>query len=304
MPGTIVQYNRTKPHFLASNLPHKTAFFALFCCHRPPEMTRAKYQATLVKMMSYVDNHEYHKDHDFTQERLGQLKPADLMRWFNNLTFGEPLPPHGHNMNPVVRCHSIKYWKKALSFFMPNRLMPWNELSNVGNPTRCREINELIKFVQKKEVRRQGAPSHVRRSITEPEYNRVLELLKDKEDILCKYGIPALMNFQFHLIARIDCTTQVKMENLQVHNDFDFCLKTKLNWSKNVNEERDAPWQIVIPSMNHKRCVFLSTALWLETSIAANPTAGLTPYLFAFSDNVNVPKGGEVQSYSAGHFLL
>ena len=112
------------------------------------------------------------------------------------------------------------------------------------------------------------------------------------------------MNFQFHLIARIDCTTQVKMENLQVHIDLDFCLKTKLNWSKNVNEERDAPWQIVIPSMNHKRCVFLSTALWLETSIAANPTAGLTPYLFAFSDDVNVPKGGEVQSYSAGHFLL
>ena len=158
---------------------------------------------------------------------------------------------------------------------------------------RSRELNDLIKFVKKKEAHRQGAVSHARRSIKDAEYARVLELLKEKDNILCKYGIPAMMNFQFHLIARIDCTTQVSLANLKEHDQFDFCLKTKLNWSKNVLEERDAPWQVMIPSMNHTRCVFLSTVIWLKTFIGSSPTAALTPYLFAFSDDINVPKGGE-----------
>ena len=256
-------------------------------------MSARKYQATLVKVMSFLDDHHYDKDHEFTPEHLGQLKPADLMRWFNDQTFGDPLPPHSHNLNPIVRCHSIMFWKKALSFFMPNRLMAWNQLNNVGNPTRSCELNDLIKFAKKKEARQQGAVLHARRSIKDAEYACVLELLKEKDNILCKYGIPAMMNFQFHLIARIDCTTQVSLANLKEHDQFDFCLKTKLNWSKNVLEERDAPWQVMIPSMNHTRCVFLSTVIWLETFIGSSPAAALTPYLFAFSDNINVPKGGE-----------
>lgn len=261
--------------------------------------SRNSYKTTLVHMMSYLDGHAYDKAHEFSQERLGQLTPPDLMRWLNYQVFDVPDPPQGHNLNPTIRCNSVKYWKKALSSFMPNRLMAWNELNGVGNPTRSRALNDLIKYIKKKEARGQGAPTKTRRSIKEGEYDRVLELLKEKDDMISKYGIPAMMNYQFHLIARIDCSTQVTIENIQEHNQFDFCLKTKLNWSKNVLEERDAPWQVMIPSMNHKRCVFLSTILWLETFIAASPTAGLTPYLFAFSDDVTVPNGGEKSKATA-----
>jgi hypothetical protein len=56
------------------------------------------------------------------------------------------------------------------------------------------------------------------------------------------YGLPAMLNFQFHLVARIDDATQVLIDNIQVHDTFSSnCLKTRLNWSKNVQEERDAP---------------------------------------------------------------
>ena len=48
--------------------------------------------------------------------------------------------------------------------------------------------------------------------------------------------------YQFHLIVRIDDTTQVQIENLQKHDYFDSCFETGLNWSKNVTDERDAPW--------------------------------------------------------------
>ena len=56
-----------------------------------------------------------------------------------------------------------------------------------------------------------------------------------------KYGMPTLMNFQFHMIARIDDTKQVIMDHIQVHDNFENALKTPLNWSKNVQDERDAP---------------------------------------------------------------
>ena len=40
---------------------------------------------------------------------------------------------------------------------MPNRLLQWNEISNVGNPTKSAEVNDLVKRVTKKEARKEGA---------------------------------------------------------------------------------------------------------------------------------------------------
>ena len=62
-------------------------------------------------------------------------------------------------LEPLVRSNSIKYWKKAISYFMPNRLQPWNVLSNSGNPTRCTDINDLIKRILRREVRGQCVQS-------------------------------------------------------------------------------------------------------------------------------------------------
>ena len=133
--------------------------------------------------------------------------------------------------------------------------------------------------------------------------------------------MPALINFQFHLIARIDdatqartvpddnfpsslmlmldlprrsCspTSQVILENLCVHVSFPNALKTRLNWSKNVNDERDAPWQVVLGSMDPVLCVILSLGLWLKMNLRENVSAGLSPYVFSFLDNVGLPTGG------------
>jgi hypothetical protein len=49
--------------------------------------------------------------------------------------------------------------KKRFLFFHPNRLMDWSSGRNEGNPTRSIEINNLIKRVKKKEVRKQGVAS-------------------------------------------------------------------------------------------------------------------------------------------------
>ena len=123
------------------------------------------------------------------------------------------------------------------------------------------------------------------------EFNAIIRTLKESNNPTEKYGIPALMSYQFHMIARIDDTTQVSLENIQKHDHFDFCLKTKLNWSKNVMDEQEAPWQTMIGSLDTNFCVLVSTALWLEVFFETYPNAQLSPYLFGFSNDNNIPKG-------------
>jgi hypothetical protein len=165
--------------------------------------------------------------------------------------FGIEDPPV--DANPVhAHSSSLEFWKKATLFFMPNRLIPWNSTSREGNPTKSIEVNDLIKRVKKKEVRKQGVAPQSRRSMTEREFrllHSILQKYGGDNDIIWRVGVPALFNYQFHLIARIDDATQILLDHVQVHNSFSNALKTKLNWSKNFTEERDAPWQIMMGSM-------------------------------------------------------
>ena len=263
--------------------------------HRPT-MTRSKndYKPILVALLSYLDNEKYPKDAEFTSERLLQLTPTHISQWMNVRTFGVPNP--GLDANPIsARSSSLMYWKKAISSFMPHRLEPWRAARNEGNPTRSQEINELIARVKKKEVRRQGVPSQARRSLTESEYRQQQTILRESAESgnLTRYGIPALSNFQVHMIGRIDCVCQFRKEHFQPHDVFpDFAAKAKFSWSKNVQQEGDAPWQIVLGSRDPVFCVFISTAIWLEYYLSCG-SQGLSPYVFDFSGDFTVPDGGD-----------
>jgi hypothetical protein len=165
------------------------------------------------------------------------------------------------------------------------------------------QVNSLIKRVRKKEARKQGVKSQARRPILGQEFVALHELLNQHDGRrrngnqggrVCwkRYGISAMVNFQFHLIARVDDTTQLVLEHIRVHDNFPNCLKTRLNWSKNVNDERDAPWQIVLGSINPVYCVLSSLALWLELNLKSNPVAMSSPYVFCISDDIRMPEGG------------
>jgi hypothetical protein len=46
--------------------------------------------------------------------------------------------------------------------------------------------------------------------------------------------------------------------------NFDFAIKTKVRWSKNVHEERKCPDQILLGSMDARTCVIFHLAIYLE----------------------------------------
>jgi hypothetical protein len=101
-----------------------------------------------------------------------------------------------------------------------------------------------------------------------------------------------MVNFQFHLIACVDDSTQLVLEHIRVHDSFPSALKTRLNWSKNVDNKQDAPRQIVLGLLNPVYCVLSSLPLWLELSLKLNLTAMNLPFVFCISDDIRVPDGG------------
>jgi len=271
--------------------------------HVPPDSVHSsRYRVHIDSLMSSIHGEQYTRTQAYRKSELNAVTPNDVLRWMNTKVFGMPDPPL--DANPVsARSSSLQFYKKSISFFMPNRLAAWSYTRNEGNPTRSTEINDLIKRVKRKEVRKQGVAPKCRRAIMESEFrvlHRVLTTnrnecsLSTTNPILKPFGLPALLNFQFHLIARIDDTTQVLLSNLRAHDSFPTnVLKTRLNWSKNVHEERDAPWQMVLGCMDTVYCVLVSIALFLELNLSQNPSAMLSPYLFCFCNDVTVPGGGQ-----------
>ena len=245
--------------------------------------------------MSYLDGRDppYPKAHVFTVERLLLLTPADVLRYLNFKTYGIPNPPEG--MLPKnARSSSILYYKKAISHFMPNTDYPWMPMQNFGNPTRDPKINKLISYIKSKEVRGQGAPSRTRRSLTYDEFELQQTSLRENplHGVATMMGVPACCNFQMHMLARVDDVTQWRKEFFKHHDRFpNFAARARLAWSKNVRQEGDAPWQILLGSLNPLFCVFVGLAIWLEYYLSGTHQ-NTSPYVFDFSGDSRVPEGG------------
>ena len=117
----------------------------------------------------------------------------------------------------------------------------WNEVTNRSNPSRSSVLIALIKKVKKFEIRGQGMQPKARWPMNAAEFRAVTgECCRfDESNIVGWYGIPA---FQFHMIGHVDDWAKFHRENLAAHEiHAEKCAKACIAWSKNVNEERDAP---------------------------------------------------------------
>ena len=82
---------------------------------------------------------------------------------------------------PAVRAGTIDFWKKAILYFIPNRSLQQNEISNVGNPTKSAGVNNLVKELQRKQLET--------RPMNNEEYCSIIQILKSSKDATEKYDI-------------------------------------------------------------------------------------------------------------------
>lgn len=228
-----------------------------------------QYKPYLVQFMSFRDGRNYQKDDIFSNEELASITPQQLVRFMRLKVYGTPDPPI--DANPTEgRASSLLFIKKAISFFMPNRLMKYNELANppVGNPTMSAPVNDLIKLVKRKEVRKQGKPSQARKPFEAPEFEKVIDILEDLDDEETRCFASAIYRFQVAMIGRIDDCAKTISSNLRRNfQHSEYSILTQMCWSKNIHEERDAPEQILLGASDPKYCVFLGLSTWMEYAL-------------------------------------
>ena len=222
------------------------------------------YHRVLVYFMRYRDQVEYEFGHQFTTEQLAAVVPNDLIRYFKFRLYGNP-DADTDIEKPKCRSNALKSWKKSISYFMPNSHMVWNEIANVGNPTKSKEINKLIGQVKRKEAARRGAPSKKRRALFRSEFEQAMEHFAAMDKKEAGLFVGAFFRFQLHMAARGDDTAKARLADMLPFYQYqDYGITIKLCWSKNVTEERDAPTQLLVGAMDYRFCVLTSLALWLE----------------------------------------
>ena len=177
------------------------------------------YHNYFIQFMSYYHAVEYDKKTTtFTMEELGELTPNDICRWMCYKCFNNP-DPKDENLPCLCRSTTLEVYKKALSWYMPNNMASWNYLNNSGNPTKCKEIRNLIKYVKQLEVRKKGKESCTKRALTEAEFRAILLFFRAKPDFQYRYRYYSMILYQYYLIARCDDVGHYLFSDLHGNTD-------------------------------------------------------------------------------------
>jgi len=229
-----------------------------------------QYRPHLAKFFSWKDGIEYGNNFQPVPAAFNGVTPHMLCRYLKFLAYGTETP--GPDDHPTLRRASgLAFVKKALSYFWADNTTPWNTAAQSGNPTMSKEINNLIKEVKKLEVRKQGKKSNAKRDMKRAEFKKTLRLLEAARGFANQYKTTAMLKLQFHLIARMDDICNLESADLREHEQFGaFALQTSVAWSKNVNEERDCPPQIILGANDPDFCSLIALAGYLESRFDAN----------------------------------
>jgi hypothetical protein len=92
------------------------------------------------------------------------------------------------------------------------------------------------------------------------------------------------IKFQFHIIARLDDICHFEEVDLCASNQFSFALNAWICWSKNIVEEREAPTQTLLGSMDINYCVLLGLGIYLEAWMEQGRGVA-NNFLFGDADN-------------------
>lgn len=121
-----------------------------------------------------------------------------------------------------LRSNSLFMWKMAVSCYMPNS-SPWIELvdgSGFGNLTKSAPVKNLIKEVEKFEVRNEGAPSGRKWDFRKIEFRKMLEMIARQSDIELALICTCVSVLQCNIIGRIADVSNFAMKDPPGHPEF------------------------------------------------------------------------------------
>lgn len=258
--------------------------------------TSRKHQPYMVNFMSFVQGRlddPLPKDSVFSKEELLAITPSLIRQWLNFRSYGDPFP--GPN-DPATHCRasSLRKAKAGVSHFMPNRHADWLEGIG-GNPTRHRSVTDLIRRVERKEIRGQGVKANDKRPYRKAEFMKVLDLFRSAPgfDNQCKY--PMMTLWSYHLIHRLDDTCHFKVSAPHGCVEHPFAIKTKTKWSKNVVNFHNCPDQILFGAKDSKVCPQLWLAVYLDQWLSRHPNA---VHLFTANDDAERGPDNVKQQYA------
>ena len=112
------------------------------------------YKVHALKCLNLANTTSYTRDYQFTTEELLSLTPIYVISYGNLKAYGT-LDPYLKVDNPMHYCLiTVEYTIKAISYYLPNRLVAWDIGKKSGNPTWSVEMTELIKTVKKRKSRK------------------------------------------------------------------------------------------------------------------------------------------------------
>ena len=274
---------------------------------------RNDYYTEIAQFMSFLDGIEYPRNdnsHVFPQERLLEITDFDVVSYFNFKAY--------HNANPspsdqpiYCRSSTLEYKKKAISSFLPRQNMPWDDITQKGNPTRSRAVHHMIQKVKVHEVRGTGVQSNARRAVEWEEFVNVLiavrEIYSESSKAHSMLMALSVLTLQWQLIGRIDDIMQLRTSTVLFNVRDSFTLHIKMSWSKNIRTEMQSPTQILIAAMDPIICPLLNLVVYMETfgghagglmfDYSKKTTTNLIDEILA-SSNFRAQRAGRVGTHS------
>lgn len=109
-----------------------------------------RYYSCLRDFMAYFHQRSeaYPLDHEFTEDELSTVEPQDIVNWMNIKMFGKLDPDLSGGTSMAGSHHTLAFYRKGIAYFMPSGTHDWDPLTRKGNPTRSKEIRDLINKVK------------------------------------------------------------------------------------------------------------------------------------------------------------
>ena len=182
-------------------------------------------------------SHCFDNGQTFLQTELFKIRPVDIHDWLAVKCFGrfDYNIDEGH-CQTLARASTLQLMKKSVSFSMPNKRPQW--CNDRGNPTKSAIVNDLLQLVKKFEARREGAPSQVKRPLTQVKFLFIQRKLRSQNNWMHGMKYRTMNLWQFHLIGRANDTCHFEMRDPRGHQIYDFALQTRVRWTKNIVDER------------------------------------------------------------------